>query len=82
MTIEPLPIKQFSPTETLPFKITPVLIWELLLIITPCSVKEFELIMQFDPIFELEKLYHKVMDGEYYNWTKTVPTSNDPYKYK
>ena len=35
-----------------------------------------------DPIFELEKLYHKVMDGDYYNWTKTVPTSNDPYKYK
>ena len=35
-----------------------------------------------DPITQLDLLYQKVTSGDYYEWTKTVPTRNNPYQYK
>ena len=35
-----------------------------------------------DPITQLDLLYQKVTSGDYYEWTKTVPTRNNPYRYK
>ena len=35
-----------------------------------------------DPITQLDLLYQKVISGDYYEWTKTVPTRNNPYRYK
>jgi uncharacterized Ntn-hydrolase superfamily protein len=35
-----------------------------------------------DPITQLDLLYQKVTSGDYYEWTKTVPTQNNPYRYK
>ena len=35
-----------------------------------------------NPIIELSLLYHKVSSGDYYEWTQTVPTRNNPYRFK
>ena len=35
-----------------------------------------------DPIVQLELLYQKVTSGAYYEWTQTVPSRNNPYRYK
>jgi len=35
-----------------------------------------------NPITELSLLYQKVTSGDYYEWTQTVPTRNNPYRFK